>query len=634
MDTLSDKQKNALSKYIKEHGGKIESLLAIPAISVTQEDIVDVFNFVKDKKIEFKDLSDTIIGQMENSPIESTEYLIAQSIINKAVSLYGNNEWHLENWEEEEDDAETLAWYKEEIAIQKNTIRDLGIDTTAHLDKVIDAILTNSRLVQKVFGDSTYNDIKDKITLSKNLYTELSDQEIKKTPTFVKYLAAAVDVKTKKQTKPLTQKKESIFVPSKDLQFMKDTINTIDNLLKTINSDYVMDIGDIDKKEQIKNFLKTYIKWKKDSVYESYSIWDVKNQLTKQRKTYEKKHASEKKKYLEKKKKQVTSTTEKKLTTILPNKDLIDAKFLNKILKRFKSEVLPKTNTDSYGEKDLREMDNISNWFTSELSNNTDKKRNSDELTIVTDLEPNQISFDNDNISAHSHTSKEMKKNEEKLNDFFASWNFGVRETILNRIIEYIVMHLIEYRLNKWSTIKFNIGKSDTVDDVFAGTDYIISYSRDKKNYVWFIDLVISNTEETIKKKHSSAQKDRILYNYRINQGEQSKTNTLWLPKVKRSVVDYDPIATYSIIKEAMCNLEATGKIYGEHKDLTERLDKWLLTTGDLYQQIKQNYEKNDIDNNINNKKRKSTIMADKAILQLLWKDILAPIEKEAMSLV
>ena len=178
----------------------------------------------------------------------------------------------------------------------------------------------------------------------------------------------------------------------------------------------------------------------------------------------------------------------------------------------------------------------------------------------------------------------------------------------------------MEYKLNKnLSNKKYTIIKSSNFDDIFNGTDAIISYKdQQEKNKVWFIDFVISWSERKKKDKNSKADKEKIIYNFML---QHKKDENI---KAKRIIESYDPYMTYTLTTEILSRIEKWENFtLNNDQDINKLLEKHNTQLSNHYQHKKdhiknQNYieaghsinniDKNSIYTKITTKEIKETI--------------------------
>jgi hypothetical protein len=163
----------------------------------------------------------------------------------------------------------------------------------------------------------------------------------------------------------------------------------------------------------------------------------------------------------------------------------------------------------------------------------------------------------------------------------------NLRWYIFDRLIEYIWMHIIEYRIKqiiesknsyKWTTYK--ILKTDFMDDTYWWADIVVLFKlpwkKSQREEIAAIDILTSQTkykrwffdqEDPVKKeKIEKAKEPKFIYSTYQKLLNETDHNWLRITALKRMVVEEDAKMTYNFLSQLMKwkieNLDETIKQY------------------------------------------------------------------------
>jgi len=579
----TEEDKKIISEYIDNNWHMLTMAPEIAVKLFTNQGILDVFSLKEKFDVEKKeDIENKIINVLENwHPYKPISDLV-NNIYENAKQEYLNNKEKEKNQIKAE-----INQVQKDFDIHKKNMCRLWIDNIEHIEWVIDAIVMQPELIKKMLGNVLYERIKDKLSTKKMFYNDISDEQIIQTPDFQEYFwimvnhkillmkinfeadkADLLDEYEDKLRKKIEDKKHDIAVMEKMLEGLKRTDPRF-----TFVSDLNRNSQDI-----IKNFLKKYkfgdADYSIDKVIEMKN--KIKNRMNQEIKDFNRKND--------------INNTEIKEVKVDENQ--IKKNLFPTALSDFRK-TLDKWNNSVYGENDVRKMKNIAKRFENKLDKQTDPEINMENIK-----EDKSLSYGRLKINKADQKIWMNRENLSKIMDYKEALKWlvtsdNIRAIIFNRMIEYIMMRQINYWLNKNIKIdgRFHIIKSNIMDDVFAWTDYILTFKHEWKNYVWFVDLMIWNsgeaedesvktvTEDRIKAKQEKASEPKIIYNYWINQRlRDNEIGIDWkeiykLPKARRIVEVFHPNLAYNIIKESIKNLEGNSESHEIDKELLKEFD-------------------------------------------------------------
>lgn len=516
------------------------------------------------------------------------------------------------------------SWPKKSMEVEKpyesihaRQICELTWESHREVDKWIDAAILDDKLIEAIFGKEEWSEIQDKIKISKNILDIDNKEKIKSMAEFKNFLEEfkKENVRRKEhiskniEEQDLKKKLHEIELPA-DLQEKKDRIMACKNIvcrkdldkytyirrLKTADNndtnlenlkiiyDFLFDYKETSaEKKKRKPWQSVIDYFDKNWDYILYSFLDFLNNQEKQLNIKIAQHREKKKDKLAKEtsKEIKTAFSKEKFTDKDLEEEALDI-FINKI----KNWEIDSINNKYYLTRDINDMTRIKDII-EQWTQKTIPAINFDNIVLNENQEKNtMIHWPKTIISKDNYF--EIKVNKSKFRkriDLQDEEN--LRWYIFDRLIEYIWMHIIEYRIKqiiesknsyKWTTYK--ILKTDFMDDTYWWADIVVLFKlpwkKSQREEIAAIDILTSQTkykrwffdqEDPVKKeKIEKAKEPKFIYSTYQKLLNETDHNWLRITALKRMVVEEDAKMTYNFLSQLMKwkieNLDETIKQY------------------------------------------------------------------------
>jgi hypothetical protein len=176
------------------------------------------------------------------------------------------------------------------------------------------------------------------------------------------------------------------------------------------------------------------------------------------------------------------------------------------------------------------------------------------------------------NISVSPKNYYEIKWNIDK----FRKWTQeqtqeSLRGYIFDRLIEYIWIEIINYRIKKiidthkyYKWTSFRILKTDFMDDTYWWADLVILFkfpwNKDQREEIAAVDLLTSQTkywkksfedqDPSKKEKEKKAEEPKFIYSTYVKLANESPLKRFVLSPLKRIVIEEDAMMTYYLLSQ------------------------------------------------------------------------------------
>ncbi|MDD3262415.1 MAG: hypothetical protein PHR61_01090 [Candidatus Absconditabacteria bacterium] len=491
--------------------------------------------------------------------------------------------------------------FQEAIGSHKQNLIQMNLMSSYEIDIIIDSIISNIDTVKDILGENVYKNIlKHNPALfitNKKIYSKEYDEDFlhfttkyinEKKEQFIKVQSQKQQEETNKNVDFLTKQQ----VSESPLEQKKQTIKEVKKLLQTVK----------EKKYSSSLFFSSIVK--RDS-----SILSIAEKLSEFFVEYT---PAEKKKFKIFKKKYPTKTAfsflqevgEPVIDSIIILINTVEKKLLSSILQTkekihhtlstkrkdheitiSKKQILLREKEAEekyynyikggteiyYSEQEKEYLKKIHSYIKQQIQRNTIPSFSPEDLKEekITSIEDKRKGGRtgikrNNQIFVDKGLIEQIASQQKKLSDFFLHGERNIRDYILNRFVEYFAMEIIPDALSPHSKNLSNISitKTSSEDDTFGGADFIIKSNDVSGTYEEWVDLIISDKEESISKKIQEANKKSFLIDsflHDITNDGQLHTGY----SQTKEVVSIEPITFYPLFTEFINNLKISGNIFG-----------------------------------------------------------------------
>lgn len=490
--------------------------------------------------------------------------------------------------------------FQEAIWSHKQNLIQMNLMSSYEIDIIIDSIISNIDTVKDILGENVYKNIlKHNPALfitNKKIYSKEYDEDFlhfttkyinEKKEQFIKVQSQKQQEETNKNVDFLTKQQ----VSESPLEQKKQTIKEVKKLLQTVK----------EKKYSSSLFFSSIVK--RDS-----SILSIAEKLSEFFVEYT---PAEKKKFKIFKKKYPTKTAfsflqevwEPVIDSIIILINTVEKKLLSSILQTkekihhtlstkrkdheitiSKKQILLREKEAEekyynyikgwteiyYSEQEKEYLKKIHSYIKQQIQRNTIPSFSPEDLKEekITSIEDKRKGWRtwikrNNQIFVDKWLIEQIASQQKKLSDFFLHWERNIRDYILNRFVEYFAMEIIPDALSPHSKNLSNISitKTSSEDDTFWWADFIIKSNDVSWTYEEWVDLIISDKEESISKKIQEANKKSFLIDSFLHDITNDWQLHTWYSQTKE-VVSIEPITFYPLFTEFINNLKISGNIF------------------------------------------------------------------------
>ena len=498
------------------------------------------------------------------------------------------------------------------VWIHANAIADRNIANKNEINKRMDALCLDQEICKKVFGEEIYEEVKDKLCISKEILDLKNNEKIKSLPEFQEFLRKYVLKKEQQQEKEKNiqeiECKKTLLATMdipENIQTKKDRIDRVKKTLREVIDEKqeknlwaratfldILKKNPLDEREKKNKANKIY-----DFIFEhmestnnkkkrrigemssdfykrigiDYALSEVRNTIEEQ----EKKTNEKIKNWKEKTKNNIKVPIEKQ-----QEKNDYTQEALQEFIKNIESNTEIKNRFYLPKEKD--DMEHIQEYFKKNLEK-TIESPNMDKLIKSWDILKHTIEKTGEKIKIHTDDYVQIENRIHNYKKRFTTGERNPKEYMFDRLIEYVGKEILAYEIKKnietnkryrWTTCE--IYKTDPLDDSSARADFMITYTfKNNKRINAWIDLFVSDKEVkesnnennpnskkeeqriesgSLEEKLEKAKEPRIPYSSYIHLLRKSTQNKHELVKVRRYVEQQHPVVTYSLLKEIIEN--------------------------------------------------------------------------------
>ncbi|MFZ2151162.1 MAG: hypothetical protein WAZ12_05095 [Candidatus Absconditicoccaceae bacterium] len=461
--------------------------------------------------------------------------------INSIKDLIGNDE--------KEEVQQVHDIQKPYESIHARQICEMVGEDPKEVDKWVDAIVNDEKILGVIFGIEGGLNIKNKMKISKPVFDINDVENLKSTKEFKELFIKRKNEKIKgrenvlKNTEECRLKKQlhETDIPE-NLQEKKDRIKECKNIINAImarkdlkylvNSGTFMEILKHFKNDDVINtengniiydFIFDYIESsankKKRKLGQSsmnffkdngdYFLNSFIKILNEQERDLNKKITEYKEKIRSKLEKISPKATKERIKNTLEAHNIADEEIekevLSIIINKIKKGEIKDISEHYYLQKDIDDMKRINNIVQDWIK----------KTTPAIDLNNIELSQEQgkddmikgDNISVNKDHYYEIKNNNSKLNSWINSQSeANLRGYIFDRLIEYIGIEIINHRIqdvintkNYYKGTQYRILKTDFLDDTYGGADFVVLFKlpgdKSSKEEIAAIDLLTSRTK-------------------------------------------------------------------------------------------------------------------------------------------
>lgn len=434
-------------------------------------------------------------------------------------------------------------------SIHARQICEMVWEDPKEVDKWVDAIVNDEKILGVIFGIEGWLNIKNKMKISKPVFDINDVENLKSTKEFKELFIKRKNEKIKwrenvlKNTEECRLKKQlhETDIPE-NLQEKKDRIKECKNIINAImarkdlkylvNSGTFMEILKHFKNDDVINtenwniiydFIFDYIESsankKKRKLWQSsmnffkdnwdYFLNSFIKILNEQERDLNKKITEYKEKIRSKLEKISPKATKERIKNTLEAHNIADEEIekevLSIIINKIKKWEIKDISEHYYLQKDIDDMKRINNIVQDWIK----------KTTPAIDLNNIELSQEQgkddmikwDNISVNKDHYYEIKNNNSKLNSWINSQSeANLRWYIFDRLIEYIWIEIINHRIqdvintkNYYKWTQYRILKTDFLDDTYWWADFVVLFKlpwdKSSKEEIAAIDLLTSRTK-------------------------------------------------------------------------------------------------------------------------------------------